>query len=83
MSRPHEFYAFDEKAKRAWEFRASTAWYRRHDNGVAVSIGFRVPDEITEKQLKALGAKEISYEVWKHSGCQSSCILRGNKECRW
>ena len=77
------FYAFDSEAKRAWKFHPSLAWYRRHDNGVAVSIGFRVPSEVTEAQLKKLGAKEVSYEVWKHSGCQSSCVLRGGTKCSW
>ena len=76
-------YAFDSTAKRAWKFHPSLAWYRRHDNGVAVSIGFRVPDEVTEKQLKGLHATEVSYETWKHSGCQSSCVMRGGSKCGW
>lgn len=78
-----EFYAHDPKSKRAWRFRASEAWYRRNDNGHAVSIGFTVGEDITLRKLKALNATEVPYDEWNHSGCQSSCVKRGDKSCRW
>src|ERR1700678_3009917 len=64
---PFEFYAFDTSTKRAWKFSCSEAWYRKHDNGVAVSIGFRVPDEITEAQLRRLNAVPVDYDKWRKS----------------
>jgi hypothetical protein len=76
-------YAFDRLHEKAWVFNASDAWVRRHDNGSLVSIGISVPDELSHKQLKALGAKEVTWEKWKHSGCQSSCVLRGGTKCSW
>lgn len=62
------YYAFDPVAKRAWKFNPSLAWLRKHDNGTSVSIGFSVPHAVTERQLKALGAHEVSYESWAKSG---------------
>jgi hypothetical protein len=78
-----KLYAFDRANEKAWVFSASMAWLEKHDNGSAISIGFAVPDDISLRQLKSLNAKSVSWEKWKHSGCQSSCVLRGNKECRW
>lgn len=77
------FYAFDTDAKKAWKFIASASWWAKHDNGHAVSLGFRFGEEITERQLTALGAVEVPYEEWQHSGCQSSCVKRGGATCRW
>lgn len=81
------FTAFTEDAgpatRKAWRFNATPAWFRRHDNGCSVSIGFRVPSEITEKQLKSLKAVEIPWDEWAHSGCQSGCVRRGDTACCW
>lgn len=77
------FYAFDKANKKYWRFDATHAWWKKNDNGCAISIGFEVPTDITEEQLKALKAVEVTHEQWNHSGCQSACKVRGDKECRW
>ena len=63
------------------------AWAIKHDNGALISCGLTVGEELTLGQLKALVARgqavEVTKEEWNHSGCQSSCTLRGAKECRW
>jgi hypothetical protein len=68
----------------------SRKWVEKHDNGAVVSCGLSVgePDStVSEGSLAALirmgKAKEISQERYNHSGCQSGCVLRGDKECRW
>jgi hypothetical protein len=62
-----EFYAFNKLTKEAWKFRCSVAWYKKHDNGFAVSIGFRVPEDVSYVQLAKLKAKRIPYEQWARS----------------
>lgn len=66
----------------------SQAYAVRHDNGCLVSIGLIVgEDGFTPRMFKAMQKRfnvvEITHEAWNHSGCQSYCILRGAKECRW
>jgi len=66
----------------------SLTWARRHDNGALVSCGLTVGESgftigMLNTLIKRGQAAEITREQWNHSGCQSSCILRGNSECRW
>ncbi len=65
----------------------SRVWLAKHDNGATVSCGLAVGTDLRQSQLDCLirqgKAKEVSKEKWNHSGCQSSCILRGDNECRW
>ena len=79
----HRFYAFDKTTRKAYRFTASDAWWHKHDNYHAISIGFEVGVDITPRQLKALGAREVPWDEWAHSGCQSSCVKRGGKKCQW
>lgn len=76
-------YAFDATRKRAWKFNPSLRWVRDHDNGFSVSIGFRVPKDVGEAELERLGAKEVDWDEYNHSGCGSSCVKRGAETCRW
>jgi hypothetical protein len=78
-----KLYAYDETNRTAWRFNASPAWMQKHDNGHMVSIGFRVGEDITLRQLKALKATPVSFDDWKHSGCQSRCKRRGDNICQW
>ena len=72
---------------RYYKATVSQKWLEKNDNGHSVSIGFAVGEDLTAKQLASLSAlgrlKEITREEWLHSGCQSSCVQRGGKECRW
>jgi len=71
-------------------FRAqvSPQWAIDHDNGALISCGLTVGEAgFTARMLDGLRrrgrATEVSEEEWKHSGCQSACVLRGARECRW
>ena len=67
-------------------YRASVsqAWAIKHDNGALFSFGLTVgEDGLTEKHLARIDKVEVSHDEWNHSGCQSGCVLRGAKECRW
>ena len=78
------YTAFDSKTKEAWSFNVrSLASVGVADNGVTVSIGLRVPDEIGREKLEEIGAQPMDYEDWKHSGCQSYCVRRGHSRCGW
>jgi len=59
----------------------------RHNNFAMVSIGLTVPEDLKAATLTRWVnqgiAHEVGYEEWNHSGCQSSCKLRGANECRW
>lgn len=57
------------------------------DNGCLVSIGWTVGGDLSRRGLEELNSrgylKEIDRDTWNHSGCQSSCVRRGGKACRW
>lgn len=55
---------------------------RRVDNGALISCGLTAPDDVSSRWLKKHGA-EVTQEEWNHSGCQSSCVLRGQENCSW
>lgn len=63
-------------------------WAGRHDNGALISCGLTVgQDGFTRRMLDSAKRRfswtEVTHEQWNHSGCQSSCILRGDTTCRW
>lgn len=76
-------------------FRADVSqdFAERHDTGSLVSIGWTVggtEDTHANMPLRSfqyLQSKgfltEVSKETWNHSGCQSTCRLRGHESCRW
>jgi GH24 family phage-related lysozyme (muramidase) len=60
----------------------------RYDNGALISCGLttgrdRITSATVARMVKAGDAKAISFEEWNHSGCQSSCIRRGQSTCSW
>lgn len=65
----------------------SASFARKHDNGALISCGLTVPDSLPAASLDRLittkRAHEIDAETFNHSGCQSSCILRGASKCTW
>lgn len=68
--------------------RVTQAWAERHNNGALVSLGLRVGmDGFTPRMLASLRGQgrltEITEQTWNHSGCQSSCVLRGAAKCSW
>lgn len=49
-----------------------------------MSIGLDVKrDSLAQDILDTGRAVEVLHQEWNHSGCQSSCVLRGNPICRW
>lgn len=57
------FLVLDFKHKLAWEFRPSYAWFRRHDPGHAVSIGFVYGEDITPAQLRWFVLRRRAWKV--------------------
>lgn len=79
---------------RYFQIRVGPRWAAHHDNGALISCGLTVGERSTrgreylsERSMRALivrgAATEISESEWRHSGCQSSCVQRGNVTCRW
>lgn len=70
-----------------YRLTVSQRWAEQHDNGALVSCGLEVGKDLTERSLKALvqrgQAVEVTKDEWNHSGCQSSCVLRGAQKCSW
>jgi hypothetical protein len=79
-----------------WEYSATQTWARRHDNGALVSCGLTVGEGprsggrayLSARTFDAMkkartGLRQTSRDEWNHSGCQSSCVLRGAATCRW
>lgn len=60
---------------------------RAHDNGALISCGLTVGEDLKhgtfQNWLRQGLLDEISQEKYNHSGCQSSCILRGDLKCGW
>jgi hypothetical protein len=77
----------DPREKRYYKADVSQQWCIKHDNGCLVSIGLTVDEDLPRASLEWLRRNgrltEVTHEQWNHSGCQSSCTLRGAKECRW
>ena len=77
-----------------YHYAATPRWADAHDNGALISCGLTVDEAGSsgkpylsaatfDRMKKAGEVKQIANEEWKHSGCQSSCVLRGNKRCSW
>ena len=83
--RVYAFRSGGPDTRQAWKLDVSLAWVRRNDNGCLISIGISVPDELSERALKRLGARAVpvSWDDYAHSGCQSGGGRRGNAACRW
>lgn len=68
--------------------RRPDALIRAIDNGSLVSTGIWLTEDKLDqfkRKIARYGAELIpcSYDEANHSGCQSSCILRGDDKCRW
>ncbi len=71
-------------ADKYYRCEVSQRWLAKHDNGAVFSCGLTVgQDGLTMASFQRLNRTEVTREQWNHSGCQSSCVLRGGKECRW
>ena len=62
-------------------------WATIHNNYAMVSCGLTVGEDLTKQSFDWLMRRgrltEITRDEWNHKGCQSACIKRGDKECRW
>ena len=69
-----------------YKLTVSHSWCAKNNNYAMVSCGLEVGVDLKQSQLGALlrqgKAVEVSKDEWLHSGCLSSCIRRGDKECR-
>lgn len=73
---------------RFFEVYVTSQWAARHDNGALISCGLTVgQDGFTaaawERAKAVFLSREMSEQQYRHSGCQSGCVLRGNAKCRW
>ena len=74
----------DGATPRYYRIRVSQQWAVRHDNYALVSIGLTVGHDLSKRAFDRVADKvEVSRDEWNHSGCQSACVMRGAKECRW
>jgi len=77
----------DTVTGRTYEANLTARQYARHDNGAMISCGLSAPRDISARLLSRWvssgTAREIPFDKWNHSGCQSACKLRGDAECRW
>ena len=75
----------------AYSLNVNRRWVSRHDNGALVSCGIwmdggacaTVSRRLLNTMIKDGRAVKIDAEKAKHSGCQSSCIKRGDAKCSW
>lgn len=77
-----------EGGTRYYRATVNQSWAVKHDNGAIFSCGLTVgEDGLTRRawqaQVRRGGVEEVTHQTWNHSGCQSGCVLRGAKECRW
>jgi len=65
----------------------SFRWRAPCNNYAMVSCGLTVPDDLRASTLRRWinngTAVQVAREEWQHSGCQSTCVLRGAQTCRW
>lgn len=81
--------------ERHYRATVTHTWFVRHDNGAMVSCGLTVDEPsgwsgrvwLSKAGLKRLQKQgrltEVSKDTYNHSGCQSSCVLRGAATCHW
>jgi hypothetical protein len=78
---------YAKAGNKRYKLTVSSQWAIKNDNGCLVSIGLEVGKDLKQTQLDALirqgKAKEVTEQDFNHSGCQSSCILRGHAKCGW
>jgi GH24 family phage-related lysozyme (muramidase) len=79
-------YARD--SKKCYRIRMTQRQVRYWDNGAMISCGLtvgkgRFKASSLKRLIKAGRATEIDYDTWNHSGCQSSCVMRGGTKCQW
>lgn len=84
----YRIYVIDFTNQRAFRIdNPSGAFLRKHDNGSLFSIGLVIGEDVeqatVDRWVARNFAKPVDYDEANHGGCQSSCIRRGNKTCRW
>lgn len=77
-------YAKDESTRpaRYYKLNLTRRQVMRVDNGALISCGLTAPKDVSSKWVQQHG-EEVPEQTWKHSGCLSSCVLRGNNKCGW
>ncbi len=78
----------DPDSGKYYKMAVSPAWAEKHDNGRLISCGLTIgQDGFTRRMFQLAQYRfshlEITREQYNHSGCQSSCVLRGQAICRW
>lgn len=76
-------YIANRNNGREYRVNLTPAQARRLDNGMLVSCGLSVPDDLSEKQFRRLKPVPVEKSEYLHSGCLSSCTLRGGAKCAW
>lgn len=70
-----------------YKMAVTPRWAQAHDNGALISCGLTIgQDGFTRRMFQLAQYRfshlEITEQEYQHSGCQSSCILRGDSVCR-
>lgn len=88
----------DPATSKYYKARVSISWAKRHDNGRLISCGLTIDEKsaydgttvyLTRggferlKRTRPTAVREITALESQHSGCLSSCILRGADRCSW
>jgi hypothetical protein len=69
--------------------KVTPKWADKYDNGAVISCGLTVPVDISRQAFERYRKRypdrvvNVSRDEYQHSGCQSSCIRQGARECRW
>ena len=80
-------YARDRERNKYYRLILNLRQVKRLDNGSLRSTGLTVGENIAhstiQRYLRDGIAREVTEEKYRHSGCQSSCVLRGDPKCGW
>ena len=73
----------DKERNTYYVIHVTPEWFKKHNNGHMFSLGLSIPEDISRTTAVRLPHTLISYENWKHSGCLSRCVKRGDSLCRY
>lgn len=78
----------DPEKGKYYKMAVTPEWAQRHDNGRLISCGLTIgQDGFTRRMFQLAQYRfshlEVTQDEYNHSGCQSSCIRRGNDKCTW
>ena len=78
----------DPERGKFYKMAVTPRWAEGHDNGALISCGLTIGrDGFTRRMFELAQYRfshlEVTQDEYNHSGCQSSCVRRGDAICRW